>query len=188
MGGGFDVFANTFEQHTLKNRFNFAFISVLNCKDRMTSFDTCFLSCAANLNTCRGLVCFLGCQSSWQPAAECQRPPRGSTLACPRCLAGDRSDTEANTCSSEEGDLAKCWPPLLIAHTFKYEMYITAPDKKGHGNRTLRSMFPAGRPSLALYFSLHPLQQTAICANTCLHPHTRDPESTRTSFVVSAVL
>lgn len=79
------------------------------------------------------LFAFWGVRYSWQTAAESQRPPRGSALACPHCLAGDRSDTEANTCSSEDRDLAKRWPlcnPPIHTHTtcihvHTCQMYIT---------------------------------------------------------------
>lgn len=99
-----------------------------------------------------GLVCFLGCQSSWQTAAESQRPPRGSALACPHCLAGDRSDTEANTCSSEEGDLAKRWPlynPPIHTLDSQHTHSCTHMPNVYHPwqvtwDRTLRSMFPLG--------------------------------------------
>lgn len=43
---------------------------------------------------------------SWESAPT----QRLCAPACPHCLAGDRSDTEANTCSSEDRDLAKYWP------------------------------------------------------------------------------
>lgn len=89
-----------------------------------------------------GLVCFLGCQSSWQNAAESQRPPRGSALACPHCLAGDRSDTEANTCSSEEKDLAKRWPhnnPSIHVLASRHTCENVYHPWQGAQNRSLRS-------------------------------------------------
>lgn len=49
------------------------------------------------------LFAFRGVRCIW----ESQRPPRASALACPHCLAGDRSDTEANTCSSEDGGFGR---------------------------------------------------------------------------------
>lgn len=120
------------------------------------------------------LVCFLGCQSIWQAAAESQRPPRGSALACPHCLAGDRSDMEANTCSSEEGDLVKCWPLYNPPNTHTHPRRSTHASMYTHAkctvyhpwqvtwNRTLKYMFPPGTllPLLYVFFSLAPLLHT----------------------------
>lgn len=116
--GAFKVLADIFEEHMIQSWVSTTFVShrELNRKDWMP-FDPLtldFLSFTANFHgkTAHGwgLVFFLGCQSSWHTASESQSPPRCSVLACPHCLAGDRSDTETNTCSSEEGDLVKCWP------------------------------------------------------------------------------
>lgn len=158
-----------------------------------------------------GLVCFLGCQSSWQTAAESQRPPRGSALACPHCLAGDRSDTEANTCSSEEGDLAKRWPlynPPIHTLDSQHTHSCTHMPNVYHPwqvtwDWTLRSMFPLGTLlSLCSFSFTHSNTQQFVQTpetERLLHQHIGDPESTRPSpatqmfsitgtFVVSAAL
>lgn len=118
-------------------------------------------SCSTNLSIQQhmhgGLFAF-GCQSSWQSAAESQRPPRGSALACPHCLAGDRSDTEANTCSSEEGDLAKRRPlynPPTHAgntHSSTHMSNVYHPWQVTQ-NRTLRCMYPAITPLSFVFFT-----------------------------------
>lgn len=47
-----------------------------------------------------------------RPQLRVGGPPSGSTAACPRCLAGDRSDTDTHTCSSEEGGFSQVMTSL----------------------------------------------------------------------------
>lgn len=96
------------------------------------------LDLAAHVWGCVGVS---GVQYSWQTAAESPRPPRGSVLAW--------SDTEAHTCSSEEGDLTKCWPlhnPLV--HTLDSHSCPHIPNvyhlRQVTWDQILRCVFPAG--------------------------------------------
>lgn len=75
--------------------------------------------------TCIGLVCILGCKRSWCGLQLSLCPPRYSAVACPHCLAGDRSDTDANICSSQDGDLADLFTTLRYTHTLQCQVLWT---------------------------------------------------------------
>ena len=140
------------------------------------------------------LFAFWGVRYSWQTAAESQRPPRGSALACPHCLAGDRSDTEANTCSSEDRDLAKRWPlcnPPIHTHNMHsctHMPNVYHPPDKWHGIGPWGACSPLLAPSpstvcLCLFPSLRQFVWTPQ-TERLLHQYTGDPESTRASPAV----